>query len=63
MASELDRLEAAFAASSDTELDRAEFAARLRALLDLVERPADTGADELGDDVTAEELFAILDGD
>ncbi|MEV8409001.1 beta-ketoacyl reductase, partial [Streptomyces niveus] len=66
---ELDRLEASFAASSATDTDTAAFAARLRALLKRVEGPAgespDGGSSDLSDlsDATHDELFAIIDGD
>ncbi|MFI2287584.1 SDR family NAD(P)-dependent oxidoreductase [Streptomyces niveus] len=67
LGTELDRLEASFAASSADGPANEALAARLRALLKTVEGSSPEGgsADKLSDlsDATHDELFAIIDGD
>jgi NADPH:quinone reductase-like Zn-dependent oxidoreductase len=62
ISAELDRLEAAFAASSPAELDQADTASRLRALLRRVRQPAGPAEEIDLTEATHDEIFAIIDG-
>ncbi|MEV0810628.1 type I polyketide synthase [Micromonospora sp. NPDC050200] len=58
---DLDRLEAALAALPEDDADRPALAARLRALIGLVDRSA--GDDRLGETATADEIFDFIDNE
>ncbi|MER6596264.1 acyl carrier protein, partial [Micromonospora purpureochromogenes] len=60
-AADLDRLEASLAALPEDDADRPALAARLRALIGLVDRSA--GDDRLGEAATADEIFDFIDNE
>ncbi|MEH0827909.1 MULTISPECIES: type I polyketide synthase [unclassified Micromonospora] len=61
LAADLDRVEAALAALPEDDADRPALAARLRALIGLVDRSA--GDDRLGEAATADEIFDFIDNE
>ncbi|MEV0724902.1 type I polyketide synthase [Micromonospora purpureochromogenes] len=60
-AADLDRLEASLAALPEDDADRPALAARLRALIGLVDPSA--GDDRLGEAATADEIFDFIDNE
>ena len=60
-AADLDRLAASLAALPEDDADRPALAARLRALIGLVDPSA--GDDRLGEAATADEIFDFIDNE